>query len=200
MMSSLTMFLYLRKFSGLIWFLISSSATPLLRMSVIIMANFSRAWFVTSVSGTSTSIISDNAAASAAFRAGVYSLASSLSTAFCNSSFRLCASKPARTSFANSSVTSGRERFDASKTSTSNSAFFPANVLSRRAVGNVTETVFVSPTCAPTIPSTSPVMYRPSPRMTSTRSPDAASGNFSPFSPASVAMYPSILTTHASPI
>ena len=61
-------------------------------------------------------------------------------------------------------------------------------------------TVLVSPTFPPSIPSTSPSMYRPVPSMTSTLSPLAASGSFSPFPPSAVARYPTILTLHASPV
>mmetsp|Transcript_14152 Transcript_14152/g.40334 ORF Transcript_14152/g.40334 Transcript_14152/m.40334 type:complete len:235 (-) Transcript_14152:1071-1775(-) len=140
MMSSFTIFLYFSKFSGLICFLISSSETPLLRMSVIIMANLSRAWLVTSVSGTSTSRTCANAADRAALRAGTNSLASSASTALRSSSSRLSLVNPDRTISANSSVTSGRVRLEASSTETSKTAFFPANVLSRSASGKVTDT------------------------------------------------------------
>mmetsp|Transcript_105794 Transcript_105794/g.158351 ORF Transcript_105794/g.158351 Transcript_105794/m.158351 type:complete len:230 (+) Transcript_105794:413-1102(+) len=196
----LTTFLYLMKFSGVICFLISSSATPLLLISDIIMAYFSRAWLVTNVSGTSTSMTSERAADNALFLAGANSLESSLSIAFVNSSLSVSAVNPARTFSANSSVNSGRVRFDASRTVTSKMALFPAKFLSRRASGKRTETVFVSPTLAPTRPSTKPVMYLPSPNTTSTRSPLAASGKASPFSPSAVAMKPSMFTTHASPI
>lgn len=66
--------------------------------------------------------------------------------------------------------------------------------------GKRTFTVLVSPTFPPSNPSTSPVMYLPLPKITSTLSPLAASGNGSPFSPSAVAMYPTIFTMQASPV
>mmetsp|Transcript_7085 Transcript_7085/g.10352 ORF Transcript_7085/g.10352 Transcript_7085/m.10352 type:complete len:242 (-) Transcript_7085:626-1351(-) len=196
---SLTIFLYFKKFSGLICFLISSSLTPLSRISVIMTANFSLAWFVTSVSGTCTSNTSERASERALLRAGVNSLASSASTALRNSSCNDSAVKPARTLLANSSVTSGRVRWEASKISMSKRAVLPANVLSRRFTGNVTLISRLSPTEAPMIPSTRPSMYRPFPIMTSTSSPDAAFGRGSPLVPSSLAMYPTMFTRQASP-
>mmetsp|Transcript_16374 Transcript_16374/g.35893 ORF Transcript_16374/g.35893 Transcript_16374/m.35893 type:complete len:213 (+) Transcript_16374:2033-2671(+) len=198
--SSFTISLYLLKFSGLICFLISSSETPPSRISAIIAANFSRAWPVTRVSGTSTFITLAKPSPMALFRAPAYSFASSWSIAFFNSSIKESAVNPALTLAANSSVRSGTDRDEALRTSTSKMACLPAKVLSRSLSGKLTETCRVSPTLAPTSPSTSPSMYRPGPKTTSTLSPEAAFGNGSPFSPSAVAMYPTILTLQASPI
>mmetsp|Transcript_27298 Transcript_27298/g.49594 ORF Transcript_27298/g.49594 Transcript_27298/m.49594 type:complete len:233 (-) Transcript_27298:543-1241(-) len=199
--SSLTTFLYWTKFSGVMSFLISSSAIPLSRMSVIMTAYFSRAELVTRVSGTSTSILSASALARASFRSSTNSFASSSSMAFRSSFSRSAAVIPARTFSANSSVTSGVERWDASLTVTSKIAFLPARVLSLNFSGKETVTILVSPTLAPTRPSTRPSMYRPGPKMTSTSSPLAALGRGSAFeTPSSAAMNPTMLTTHASPM
>mmetsp|Transcript_23882 Transcript_23882/g.40855 ORF Transcript_23882/g.40855 Transcript_23882/m.40855 type:complete len:213 (+) Transcript_23882:257-895(+) len=199
-MSGFSISLYLTKFSGEINFLISSSAIPEDRISDIIMAYFSRAWLVTRVSGTSTSMISERLLARASFRAPMYSCASWVSTALRSSSLRESAVRPGRTCSANSSVISGRIRLEADSIVTSKMASFPARSLFFKASGKRTLTVFVSPTFPPTNPSTNPSIYLPPPKITSTSSPLAASGNFSPFSPSAVAMYPTILTLQASPI
>mmetsp|Transcript_7497 Transcript_7497/g.16633 ORF Transcript_7497/g.16633 Transcript_7497/m.16633 type:complete len:233 (+) Transcript_7497:25-723(+) len=192
--------LYLMKFSGEIIFLISSSAIPLLRMSVIMSAYFSRAWLVIRVSGTSTSNTPLRALPSASFRAPMYSCASWESTALRSSSLRDSAVRPGRTCSANSSVSSGRIRLEAERISTSKIASFPARSLFLSAAGKRTFTVLTSPTFPSTNPSTNPSIYLPGPNTTSTLSPLAASGNASPFSPLAVAIYPTILTTHASPM
>mmetsp|Transcript_22779 Transcript_22779/g.47541 ORF Transcript_22779/g.47541 Transcript_22779/m.47541 type:complete len:222 (+) Transcript_22779:603-1268(+) len=198
--SGFSISLYLLKFSGLISCLISSSAMPLERISVMNMAYFSRAWLVTSVSGTSASMIPARALAKASLRAPMYSWASWVSTALRSSSLRDSAVSSGRTWAANSSVISGRMRLEAERMVTSKMASFPARSLFFRASGKRTLTVFVSPTFPPSNPSTNPSIYRPLPKITSTSSPLAASGNGSPFSPSAVAMYPTIFTLHASPI
>mmetsp|Transcript_1367 Transcript_1367/g.3451 ORF Transcript_1367/g.3451 Transcript_1367/m.3451 type:complete len:255 (-) Transcript_1367:866-1630(-) len=199
-MSGLLMSLYLMKFSGLIIFLISSSAMPLSRMSVIIIAYFSLAWLVTRVSGTSTSMVSARLLPRASLRTPIYSWASWESTALRSSSRRSSVVRPGRTSSANSSVISGSVRFEAERMVTSKMASFPARSLFFKAAGKRTFTVLVSPTFPPSNPSTSPSIYLPGPMITSTLSPLAASGSGSPFSPSDVAMYPTMFTLQASPL
>mmetsp|Transcript_9292 Transcript_9292/g.20969 ORF Transcript_9292/g.20969 Transcript_9292/m.20969 type:complete len:211 (+) Transcript_9292:894-1526(+) len=199
-MSGLVISLYLIKFSGLINFLISSSSMPELRMSLIITAYFSLAWFVTSVSGTVTSMISAMALPSASLRAPMYSWASWESTAVFSSSRSVSAVRPGRTFSANSSVIVGTMRLEAERIVTSKIASFPARSLFFKASGKRTLTVLVSPTLPPSKPSTNPSIYLPGPNTTSTLSPLAASGNGSPFSLSAVAIYPTMFTLHASPV
>mmetsp|Transcript_35278 Transcript_35278/g.81706 ORF Transcript_35278/g.81706 Transcript_35278/m.81706 type:complete len:213 (+) Transcript_35278:758-1396(+) len=182
-------------------FLISASAVPLSRISVMVMVYFSRACWVSTVSGHSTSMRAARALERAALRASVYSEASSSLMALVSSAVRSARVMPGRTSPAKASSRVGRVRVLAWRTLTSKMARFPARVLSLSRSGKLTPTVLSSPTLAPTSPSTNPSMYRPSPKMTSTSSPLAAAGRGSALvTPSSAAMYPTIFTTAASPI
>ena len=145
-------------FSGLSCLLIASSETPLSHILAFIRANFSRDGLVTNVSGTSTLMTSATADPNAEFWASTYSLVSYKLTAFQSSSLRLSNARPGRTVFASSSMTAGRDWWEAFNTVTSSTALFPTSNLSQRFLGNETEIIRVSPTLAPISPYTSPVI------------------------------------------
>ena len=166
-----------------------SSGVPRSRRSASIAAKRSFVTSWTIVSGTSKS---SGRSSTSAFERATSVFCWRVSAISCSTPSLSFASRsaqliPALTRSANASFTSGSWRVCTLITSTSKSAAFPASCGADERAGNVTAIDRVSPSVAPTSPSTRPCMNFPSFISICSDSPPATCGSGSPLPPSAVA-------------